>query len=82
MNGSWLTPSTAGMESSANIRSVVSTTSSTRNSGVTWSRPVLRTTKRSSGAGSATGSTRRAKRQHRVVPRVGLGLVLPGRGAA
>ena len=43
MNGSRVMPKTAGMESRAKARSVVSTTNSTRKSGVARQVPVSRT---------------------------------------
>ncbi len=63
MNGSVVTAKIAGIESTAKIRSVASTSSSTRKSGVAASAAVL-AGRRSSGRGSrsVTGISRRTRR--------------------
>ena len=65
MNGSVVTASTAGMESTAKITSAVSTTTSATSSGVASRRPPSLTTNRWPCSRSPTGSTRRTTRSTR-----------------
>ena len=62
MNASSVTPKTAGIESSANSRSMPPMAMSTMNSGVTMRLPSTLVTSLPSTKSSVTGSSRRAVR--------------------
>ena len=68
MNCSWLTASTAGTLSTAKIRSVSSTSTSTANSGVASRRPSILVNRRGPCSSGVLGTTRLTRRRNRLLP--------------
>ncbi len=77
MNGSRVTASTAGIESTANSRSVVSTTISTRASGVAYRKRAAAHEKRAALVVLGHAEDLRKHAQQRVLLRMNVGAVLP-----